>query len=149
MKKPTNGLDKRPQDINRAGRPRLSKGLRVIREYETSEIIDTFSKIIDLTIKQAELLLKAPDCTLLEKSLIEVMQKGQINIVIDRLLGRVPESSKITIEKENNQLSDLSEEELENQIMRHIEELILGNDNYEKKIIEILEKKNRFRALKA
>ncbi len=144
MRKPTNGLDKRPQDINKAGRPRLSKTLRAVKEFETSEIIEAFNKVIGLTIKQAESMKIDPETLLLEKSLIDVMQKGQISVITDRLLGRAPES--ITIENKNK-YSDMSKEDLEKEFWDFFEEKIKGDGEAEKRTREILTGINNFRIM--
>jgi len=82
----------RPQDINRNGRPTMSKEMMALRKYATGEIIETFERVVRMTVQEAAKWITHPECTLLDYTLIMAMKKGQLNVVLDRLLGRVPET---------------------------------------------------------
>ena len=117
------GFDKHPENINRKGRPPMSKYIKQLKEYSANEIIETYGKVVSMTAAEAMKWLSKPECTLTEYTLIRNMLAGKFQDVLDRVIGRIPEKGTLDI----NTTSKISDEEFQAAINKHLEEHGRGN----------------------
>lgn len=76
-----------PSRINRKGRPRESVIFKKLKKLTQEEILTAYWKVFELTDKEAKQILKNDNTPLLERALIMRMQKGDIDVIMNRLVG--------------------------------------------------------------
>ncbi len=114
MSKENGQFQNRPENINRKGRPPLSKEIKAIKEYSTQEILLTFSKIVSMKVFEAKEWIENSSCTLVEYAIIKNMLIGRFEPVIDRILGKCPETVNLNTadDVEIIDTTGMSEEEI-------------------------------------
>lgn len=81
------GFEARPQDINRKGRPRESITFRKLKKYTKEEIMDAFWKVSTMTRDDIIKFQNDKSTTLLEQALLKRIIKGDVEVIINRLMG--------------------------------------------------------------
>lgn len=117
MPKPENligkGFDKRPENINRKGRPRKWISEMKDQGYSLSEVTDAIQVLISLDVEKLQEVKSNPKSTVLEitiaSAIMKSIQKGELDS-IETLLTRVFGKPKDTIQadiKVTNQIIKL------------------------------------------
>lgn len=114
MSKEQGQFQNRPENRNTKGRPAMSKEMRALRKYKGGEILEVIQRVLSMPVIEADAWLENPKCTLLDKSLITVMKKGQVDILLNRVLGKCPETVNLNTadDVEIIDTTGMSEEEI-------------------------------------
>lgn len=98
------GFDKHPENAVHTGRPKESEAFRKLRKCTQKELLQTIAKVSDMTKKEAKAFLEEPEAKLLEVGLVTRLLKGDVDVILNRLLGMPKQTidektdSKITVE---------------------------------------------------
>jgi hypothetical protein len=115
---PKKTFRERPEDMNLKGRPRMSAEMKAFRKYAAGEIIETYEKVIAMTVPEAEAWMKNPQCTITEYALLINMTRGNFSPVIDRIIGRIPEK----IDLNHSGGINITDEEYNKALSEHLQE---------------------------
>lgn len=119
---PTKTLRERPQDINKKGRPRESLTFRKLKKMTTDEIMTALWKVGDMTKDEVEVFKKDPKAKLLEIGLAGRLAKGDVDVILNRLLG-MPKQPV-----EHSGSIDISDNEFDKLLQDHIDEYNKGHN---------------------
>jgi hypothetical protein len=107
----TNGLDKRPEAINKNGRPKLFVSTIIseltaqgIENVKPSQVIDIYEKLINLTIVQLSELANNNDAAWLIRQTAKQMLKNPekaMQEILDRAHGKSKQQMDVTSNGEN------------------------------------------------
>ena len=84
---PVAGFKDHPENINKKGRPRQSLTFKKLKKYSTEEILSAYWKISGMKRDDVKKFNDDKTATLLEMALVKRMAKGDVDVIINRIMG--------------------------------------------------------------